>query len=88
MRWQIRDVRGGESFIIEMQLDRAVMTFEWVFEAVSSHRTRITQRIVLAGDNAAAYVTHVQAGFGSNLADGMKKIAEAMVNAERSTAQR
>ncbi|HZL94931.1 MAG TPA: hypothetical protein VFB99_14855 [Vicinamibacterales bacterium] len=46
---------------------------------------RIAQRIVLAGDNAAAYVNQVQAGFGSNLRDGMKTIADAMVRAARST---
>ena len=49
------------------------------------HRTRITQRIVLSGDNAAAYVDQVQAGFGSNLTDGMKRIADAMAKPERST---
>ena len=42
------------------------MSSEWLFDAVSEQRTRITQRIVLAGDNAAAYVKQVQDGFGSN----------------------
>ncbi len=65
-----------------MALDDALISFEWLFEAVSSHRTRITQRIVLSGNNAPAYVDQVQAGFGANLADGMKRIADAMVRAE------
>jgi hypothetical protein len=85
VRWQIRDVRPGAAFIIDLPLEGALMSCEWSFEAVSSHRTRITQRIVLSGDNAAAYVAQVQAGFGSNLAEGMKRIADAMVMAERST---
>jgi hypothetical protein len=85
IRWQIRDVRPGASFITEMPLDRAVLSFEWLFEAVSNRRTRITQRIVLSGDNAAAYGDQVRAGFGSTLADGMKRIADALVRAERST---
>ena len=83
LRWQIRDVQPGVGFIIEVPLDGAVLTFEWLFGGISDHRTRITQRIVLAGDNATAYLSRVQAGFGANLADGMKRIADAMVQAER-----
>jgi hypothetical protein len=82
LRWQIRDVRPRVAFIIEMPLDGAVISFEWFFDAVSNHRTRITQRIVLSGDNAREYVNQVQAGFGSNLSDGMKRIADAMARAE------
>jgi hypothetical protein len=84
MRWQIRDVRPGTSFIIDMPLDRAVLSFEWVFEAISSRRTRITQRIVLTGENAHAYADGVRTGFGSSLSDGMKRIADALVRAEHS----
>jgi hypothetical protein len=85
LRWQIRDVRPGRSFIIEMPLDRAVLSFEWRFDALSDRRTRITQRIVLSGDNATAYATQVRVRFGSTLPDGMKRIANAMTRAERST---
>ena len=87
IRWQIRDVRPGVSFIIEMPLEQAVLSFEWVFDAVSNHRTRITQRIVLSGDNAAAYADHVRTGFRATLPDGMKRIADALVKAERTTEQ-
>src|SRR5262245_51797791 len=41
MRWHIRDVRPGRSFVIDMPLDGAVLSFEWDFEPVSDHRTRI-----------------------------------------------
>ena len=85
IRWQIGDVRPGASFIIEMLLDRAVLSFEWRFDALSSRRTRITQRIVLSGDNAAAYADQVRADLGVTLSDGMKRIADALVRAERST---
>ena len=84
LRWQIRDVQPGVAFNIEMPLDGAMMAFQWLFDAVSTHRTRITQRIVLSGDNAIAYVKQVHAGFESNLSNGMKRIADAMVKAERS----
>jgi len=87
IRWQIHDVRPGVSFVVEMPLDRAVLSFEWVFDAVSNHRTRITQRIVLRGDNAAAYADHVRTVFGATLSDGMKRIADALVKAESSTEQ-
>jgi hypothetical protein len=83
MRWQIRDVRPGTSFIIDMPLDRAVLSFEWVFDTISNRRTRITQRIVLSGDNASAYADQVRVGFGSTLSDGMKRIVDALVGAER-----
>ena len=85
LRWQIRDVQPGAAFIVDLPLDGALISCEWLFDAVSNHRTRITQRIVLSGDNAATYVDQVQAGFGSNLTEGMKRLADAMAKAERST---
>jgi hypothetical protein len=84
IHWHIRDVRPGASFIIVMPLDRAILSFEWLFDAMSDRRTRITQRIVLSGDNAAAYADQVRASFSSTLADGMKRLVDALVTAERS----
>ena len=69
--------------LVEMLFDRAVLLFEWLFDAVSIRRTRITQRIVLSGGNAAAYADSVRAGFGWTLPDGMKRIDDALVRAER-----
>jgi hypothetical protein len=88
LRRQIREVQPGAAFTMEVLLDGAVIAFEWLFNAVSNHRTRSTQRIVLSGDNARAYVNQVQAGFGSNLPEGMKRIADAMARAEHSTERR
>jgi hypothetical protein len=82
LHWYIRDVQPGKSFIVEMQLDRASLSFEWRFDALSEHRTRLTQVIVLSGDNASAYAVQVEAGFGSNLPDGMRRIAAEMAVAE------
>ena len=81
LRWQIRDVQPGRSFVIEMRLDRATLSFEWRFDAVTDRYTRLTQRIVLAGDNAAAYAPQVRAAFGSNLPDAMSRIARAVTAA-------
>ena len=84
LRWQIRDVRPGRSFTIEMPLDRARLSFEWRFDAVSERQTRLWQRIVLAGDNATAYAAQVRAAFGSSLAGGMNRIAAALAAAAAS----
>jgi hypothetical protein len=85
VRWRIRDVRPGRSFTVDMPLDRATLSFEWRFERVSDRRTRLWQRIVLAGENGAAYAEQVGAGFGSNLADGMNRIAAALSAAAADT---
>jgi hypothetical protein len=82
LRWRIRDVLCGRSATIEMQLDRATLSFTWLFDEVADRRTNLTQHIVLSGKNAPAYIQQVQEGLGSNLRDGMKKVAEAMARAE------
>jgi len=81
--WWIRRVVTERSFVIEMRLEDAVLHSEWHFDRVAEHATRLTQRLVLAGRNAAAYVEQVHAGFSANLAAGMEKIAREMVAAER-----
>jgi len=58
-------------FIIEMPLDRATLSFEWRFDALSNRRTRLTQHILLSV--ATAYAEQVRAG--ATLRDGMERIA-------------
>jgi len=84
LHWLIREVRPFESFVVEMQLDRATLSFEWRFDGLSARRTRLSQRIELTGENAAAYVEQVKAGFGPNLADGMTRAAAEIAAAEKS----
>jgi hypothetical protein len=81
--WSVRDVRPGRSFAIEMALDRATIRFEWLFDAAPDGTTQMTQRIILSGTNAPAYKEQVETGFASTLSDGMKRIAEQMVAADR-----
>src|SRR3954454_13340570 len=50
LRGQIRDVRRGRSFVLEMPVDGATLSFEWRFDAVADRQTRISQRITLTGD--------------------------------------
>ena len=80
--WRICDVRQSKSLVTEMQLDRATLTFEGYFDSISENRTKMTQRIVLSGDNAGAYMEQVKAGFGPNLPSGMERIAAEMVTAQ------
>ena len=66
---------------IETELPGATLSFRWCFDAVSDRRTRLTQRIVLAGSNAAAYVSEMEQSFGANLQAGMEKIAATIATA-------
>jgi hypothetical protein len=83
LHWRVTEVRPGKSFSLEMQLDRATLTFEWRFDVLNENRTKLTQQIVLAGDNAKAYSEQVEAGFGPNLPGGMRRIAGEMETAEK-----
>ena len=62
LHWRIREVLPGKSFVLELQLDRAMLTFEWRFDDLPGRRTKLTQHIVLSGDNAGAYAEQVEAG--------------------------
>jgi len=83
IRWRIGAVIPERSFVIEMPLDDAVLAFEWLFDALGESRMRLTQRVLLAGAGAAAYLVQVKAGFGATLTAGMKRIAADMVSAAR-----
>lgn len=80
--WRLREVSPMKSYTLEMGLDRAAMSFEWRFDGLDDGRTRLTQHIVLKGENAAAYRAQVQEAFTSSLAAGMNRIAAAMGRAE------
>jgi len=81
-QWRLLEVSPMKSYTIEMALDGAAMSFEWRFDAVADGGTRLTQQIVLKGENAAAHVAQVQLAFTSSLAPGMNKVAAAMERAE------
>jgi hypothetical protein len=81
LHWQLAQVNQLESYVLEMELDRAVITFEWRFGRLPGG-TRFSQRIVIKGANAATYVSQVAAAFGSNLAAGMSRLVSAIEQAE------
>src|SRR4026208_2175297 len=63
-RWTIRNVRSGRSATIAMELDRATLEFEWHFAPLADHTTKLTQRLVLSGENASTYAEQLRAAFG------------------------
>jgi hypothetical protein len=82
LHWRITEVKPGKSFVVAIQLEQATLAFEWRFDELPGSRTKLTQEIVLSGDNAPACAAQVEAGFGSNLPAGMKRIAAEMATAE------
>jgi len=77
IHWTVRDVVHGESATILIDLDRATLAFIWRFDRLTDRRTKLTQRIVLAGENAGIYRADM-AAFGTGVPGGMQRIAEAM----------
>jgi hypothetical protein len=75
VQWRIRKVQPGQLYTLETGLEGATLSFTWCFEGLSDQRTRLTQRIVLTGNDAAAYAQQVAASFDVNLQGGMEKIA-------------
>ena len=82
IRWHIRSVIPMKAYVLEMALDRAAVWVDWGFAALTNGSTRLTQHLVLKGENAAAYVAQVQSAFAPTLAPGMNKIAAAIGKAQ------
>ena len=73
--WLISHVEPGESYVLEMDLEGAKLSFTWRFEGVSENTCRLTQTITLAGEAAANHASGIEQGFGPTLAPGMDRIA-------------
>ena len=61
--WLLRNVVLQESYTIEFPLDAATIYFKWSFADLADGRTRLTQHVVLEGQNAATYLPIVQQTF-------------------------
>ena len=79
--WQLRDVNPMEGYTVEFPLERATLSSVWSFEALPAGGTQLTQRMVLRGENAGAFLADVQLAFTSNIAPGMARIAAAIERA-------
>lgn len=82
--WRIAHVTPGLSYVLEMALEGASLSFTWECEPISQNVSRLTQTIILSGEKAASYAKGVEEGFGPNLAPGMARIATAIGQAASS----
>ncbi len=78
--WIIREVSPPRSARIDMELPGATASFEWQFEPLDRARTRLTQRVVLQGTGADAFVAKAKS-FATTIPEGMSKLALAMAEA-------
>jgi hypothetical protein len=87
VEWRIVSVREGSEALIEAPVPGAVARFQWTFEDLGG-LTRITQRISLAGEGAAALAHQMASIFEPNMPAGMRKLCDAMAKSakERSPA--
>jgi len=85
LHWLLRAVTPPNTATIDLQLEGAVLSFDWRFDPLTDQRTRLTQRIVLKGENAPTFRSQVESTFSSSLPDGMKKLARAIADAESRT---
>jgi hypothetical protein len=81
VEWRIASVEADKSAVIEATVAAAVLRSRWTFEE-SGDRTRITQRMSLAGIGAEALVNAVATAFESNIPAGMQKLCETMEHAQ------
>ena len=83
--WVIREVSAPNSASIELLVGEGISVFfRWRVEGITDGRTRLTQRIVLTGEKAVAFLEQAKAAFSTGPAEGMKRLARAMAEAERS----
>jgi hypothetical protein len=80
----IRQVSADREATIEMQLPGATLSFYWTFEDLSEDRTRITQRLVLSGSNAEAFVAQASM-LEQGVPAGMTKLVAAIERARQLT---
>jgi hypothetical protein len=84
LHWIIREVTPPVGATIEMRIaEGAFLLFAWRIDAVANARTRLTQRIILAGEKADIFLSQVKAAFSTAPAAGMKRLAAAMEEAEK-----
>jgi hypothetical protein len=82
----IRDLKADHEVTIEMQLPNAIFSFHWKFEDLSKHRTRISQRLVLSGENAKSFIAQASI-LEQTVPEGMKRLVAAIEGGQRLTRQ-
>jgi hypothetical protein len=74
--WVVAEVEPGRRIVIDLALSDATVRFEFRSEERVGGGSVLTQRVSLFGPNAQTYLEGVQAGFATNLRDGMCAIRD------------
>ena len=85
LHWLLRAVTPPNTATIDLQLEGAVLSFEWRLDPLTDLRTRLTQQVVLKGENAVKFRSQAESTFSSSLPEGMQKLARAIADAESRT---
>jgi Polyketide cyclase / dehydrase and lipid transport len=81
--WHLREVVVMRRYTVEFAVQGGRLLFRWQFDGLPGGKTRLTQRVVLEGENASQYVRDLQEALGASLGPGMKKIAARIAEASR-----
>jgi hypothetical protein len=85
IRWTIEEVQPGSSYTIGSELGGAMLLCHWRFDPLPEGGTKLTQRIGVAGPDAARHAEGVRSVFEPTLASGMKRIALLLSQAQART---
>lgn len=85
IEWRVEELQPGRA-VLEFPAPGVVARFIWTFEDAQG-RTRITQRVSLAGEDVSAYVDTICRGLRAGIPVGMRKLCEAMEAAARMSAE-
>ena len=80
--WRLAQVKDGTRAIIEIQAPGAVLQFIWTFCEITPEETRIEQKVVLQGEQAAAY-TEGMKELEQGIPAGMEKLKTAILEEAR-----
>jgi len=81
VNWFIVEVRDGNHAVIELPITGAVLRMAWTFEDSPRGGTRITQQMMLSGEQAGAYEETIGRQMEEGMPQGMRKLAAEIVKA-------
>ncbi len=81
--WVLAEVIPGQSAIIRITLPQASITFHWVFEPITTARSKITQEVKLEGEKLDEYGAAMKT-LKQGIKAGMNKLVTAIEKAYNS----
>jgi len=79
--WYIVEVRDSSRAVIELPVAGAALRMAWTFEDSAGGGTRITQQMMLSGEQAGAYEETIGRQMEEGMPQGMRKLAAEIVKA-------